>query len=204
MHISSYNEYAEPPLEYIKLVCEHVFSLDPAFYKEALALKKNLLAEIQVKEFAPEAHTGLEPSLVLVLPDVICKQCQSCQDLDLCRDPELNAKRWACEHCETEMEKSDVEKRLVALLNRRVTSYQMQDLKCKRCKMVKNKLVGEYCDCTGSYLQVLGDKQPSDLKSLNMLNSQTDIKLFCRLLRNFAFLHEMGVLEDVAQQCLDM
>jgi len=33
---------------------------------------------------------GNEPSLVLVLPDVICELCQSSTDLDICRDPNLN------------------------------------------------------------------------------------------------------------------
>lgn len=113
----------------------------------------------------------MEPSLQLVVPDVICDVCQDNQDLDLCRDPMLNAESeqvvqgntvkvkgdWSCRHCKSELNKGLIERKLVDLLNRRIVGYQLQDLKCKKCKMVKNSTVSRYCDCTGLFVQTIGD-----------------------------------------------
>ena len=73
--IGSYNSYTSPALEFAKQVCANVFGLDEAFSSEATILKKNLLKLINEKEFAPHVVTGVEPSLVLVLPDIICEVC---------------------------------------------------------------------------------------------------------------------------------
>lgn len=45
---------------------------------------------IRCKEFSEEVQGGIEPSLILVVPDVICENCQTCIDLDICRNYELN------------------------------------------------------------------------------------------------------------------
>jgi len=143
----------------VKFVCEHIFGLESDFYKEMIGLRKNLLNKLELKEFAPQTKDGLEPALVLVLPDVICKECTQSSDLDLCRDTNLNDQadegavqdRWLCQACGSALNVDDIEKRLVSLLNKKAVSYQMQDLKCKKCLMVKNHLVGSYCKCTGQY-----------------------------------------------------
>lgn len=44
-----------------------------------------MLTMLRVKEFSQEVVTGKEPSLTLVVPDVICTGCQSIIDLDICR-----------------------------------------------------------------------------------------------------------------------
>ena len=119
------------------------------------------MAKIHVKEFQTEAVIGNEPSLILVVPDVICEHCEHCKDLDICRDPGLNSDEsgnqenenqgnvqrgdWSCKNCNGMLNKGQIERRLVELLSRRVVSYQMQDLKCVKCKMVKNRLVEKYC-----------------------------------------------------------
>jgi len=46
----------------------------------------------------------------------------------------------------------------------------MQDLKCNKCKMVKNELVSQYCECTGTYEQTIGNVIPEKLKNQNLLN----------------------------------
>lgn len=112
--------------------------------------------------------------------------------------------RWLCQFCASRLNSREVEKRLVSMLNRKVIGYQMQDLKCKKCKMVKNHLVGNYCKCTGQYQQTMGNKQPSELKNPNMLNTQADLKLFVKLVRNFANIHEMPVLKEVSENVLDV
>ena len=90
------------------------------------------------------------------------------------------------------------------LLNRRVVTYQMQDLVCTACKMVNNRLMNERCDCTSTFKQTIGNTAPEKLKNQNLLNSMTDIKLFTRLLRNFADLHQMPMLKDSAEKMLQL
>ena len=69
-----------------------MFAVDPSFAIESASLKRNLLTLCHYKEFSPEVQKGNEPSLVLVIPDVICHSCQNARDVDICRDPSLNPK----------------------------------------------------------------------------------------------------------------
>lgn len=39
----------------------------------------------------------------------------------------------------------------------------MQDLSCVQCKMVKNSIISRYCECTGMYIQTIGNKMPEKL-----------------------------------------
>lgn len=73
--IGSYNIYKNAALEFTKFICNNIFGLDEAFSHDAHVLKKNLLRILHMKDFAPEVMTGNEPSLVLVVPDVICDNC---------------------------------------------------------------------------------------------------------------------------------
>lgn len=173
-----------------------------------------MLTLIHYKEFSVEVQKGNEPSLVLVIPDVICPSCQNARDLDICRDPSLNPKSlgqdmgepledaWQCTNCPSLLDKNLIERRLLELLNRRAVTYQLQDVKCQRCKMVNNNIVSDRCACTGLFEQTVGHQPPEHLKNQNLLNSLTDIRLFVRLLRNFATFHRMFVLRDTSQNLL--
>jgi len=182
---------------------------------EANQIKNNLLRMIHCKEFSKEAQEGMEPSLVLVVPDVICENCQRCFDLDICRDPLLNASEleeeevedsdeWRCQTCGWILSKPAIERRLIDLLNRRLVSYQLQDLKCKNCKMVKNSVVSPYCECTGEFEQTMGHIQPEKLRNQNLLNQMTDVQVFFQMLRNFAQSHQMAMLQETAEQVMEV
>lgn len=133
-HVSSFQAYINPALEYSKMVCEHIFGLDVAFQTQAQNLRRNLLRLIQVKEFSDEATKNKEPSLVLVLPDVICESCLKCTNVDICRDNDLNEPDmfdhagnpvpfvWFCT-CGQPLSLHSIEKRLLELLNRRMVTY---------------------------------------------------------------------------------
>lgn len=105
-----------------------------------------MLTLLKIKEFSQEVVTGKEPSLTLVVPDVICQSCQSIIDLDICRSTDLYEDAatetpkpvWPCRYCDTPLNKDQVERRLLDILNRRMINYQMQDLKCKACHMINN------------------------------------------------------------------
>ena len=175
-HVSSYQAYYNPALEYTKMVCEHIFGLDAAFQTQATNLKRNLLRLIQVKEFSDEAARHKEPSLILVLPDVICDSCLRCQNVDICRDNDLSEPdqvdhagnplpfAWFCT-CGRELSLEPIERRLLELLNRRMVTYQMQDLQCNACNMINNRLMNERCDCTSTFRQTVGNIPPEKLRN---------------------------------------
>ena len=128
--IGSYHKYVAPALEFAKFISCHIFGLDEAFFQESQQLKSNLLRMIRCKEFSEEAQKGVEPSLVLVIPDIICEQCQTCVDLDICRDQVLNTHEegvdnWQCPNpdCTASLNKQEIERRLLDLVNRRLISY---------------------------------------------------------------------------------
>jgi hypothetical protein len=73
--IGTYNDYKNPALEFSKQICKNVFGLDEAFSGASQSLKRNLLKILREKEFSPEVVNANEPSLILVVPDVICEIC---------------------------------------------------------------------------------------------------------------------------------
>jgi len=52
---------------------------------------------------------------------------------------------WVCVLCDQKLQVDKIERRLIEMVNRRIISYQMQDVKCKNCKMVTNNVVSRTC-----------------------------------------------------------
>ena len=87
VRIGSHLEMKKPALEFVKIFCE-IVGLDSEFAEEVTMLRKNLLFFLKSSDFTADTKF-VEPSLVLVLPDVNCDFCQNAKDLDLCREGEL-------------------------------------------------------------------------------------------------------------------
>jgi len=147
----SYLQLTDPMLEFIKYVVQ-VVQLDARAAKEAQVLRKNALRLIDVKEFAAEANFQ-NPCMSFKLADVFCNFCNDCRDMDLGRDLHLmNADgTWTCDVCNHEYNRAAIEETLVGLLQRHVTSYQLQDLRCLKCDAIKVSNLTEYCRCSGRY-----------------------------------------------------
>lgn len=60
-------------------------SLDPSVTEEVDSLRRNLLRLIKVGNFS-DAAEWQDPCISFVLPEVICKGCNHCRDIDLCKD----------------------------------------------------------------------------------------------------------------------
>lgn len=73
-----------PALEFIKAVCQ-VLSLDDAITDEVAGLKRSMLKLINVGEFSDKA-VWTDPCVTIILPEIICKVCNHCRDIDLCKD----------------------------------------------------------------------------------------------------------------------
>lgn len=51
-------------------------------------LRRDLLKLLNISEFSPEAEWH-DPCVSYVLPEVICRACNHCRNIDLCKDPHI-------------------------------------------------------------------------------------------------------------------
>jgi DNA polymerase epsilon subunit 1 len=173
----SHLELADPALEFAKAVC-HLASLEPAVETQLLRLRRNILRQLDVREFALEG-VWQNPSLSFVLPEVVCDFCGHCRDLDVCRDGD-----WACDQpeCRNPYDHEAIETRLVALVKRRSHAYQLQDVQCAKCRLVKSKNIAPFCTkCAGPF--ALRTSRDGFLSNL-------------RTFANVAAYHEMPLLAE--------
>ncbi|KAG9322756.1 hypothetical protein KVV02_007016 [Mortierella alpina] len=161
----SHLQMSNPALELIKSIAA-VFGIDTSVEREVRVMRKNLLDLIEVREFSPESMFT-NPCESFVLRSVICSYCNYCQDLDFCRDPHLLPKikkdtgevvlgAWKCQECKEMYDREAIEESMVTIVERMINQYQMQDLKCLKCRRVKADHLGEWCECSGRFVTVLG------------------------------------------------
>lgn len=146
-----------PALEFIKQMTKF-FSLDSTVSRESRILRRDLLNIIDIREFSDEANFK-NPFETFCLPQVICDYCNHCQDLDITREEnaeieeneELDIgkkKSWSCPTCHTLYDKTGIELKLVNIVRKRLITWQLQDLKCDRCKLVRaEEILGTCADC---------------------------------------------------------
>lgn len=166
-----------PALEFVKAVCQ-VLQLDINIQSQVNKLRRDLLKLIGVGNFADEA-TFRDPCLSFIVPEVICEYCNSCRDLDLCRDPFITpAKgnnpasiRCSNQECGMEYSLNTIEEQLLSMLSRRSMTYTLQDLKCVKCKMVKDKNMSKYCECASGFQnQIPRDRFITNLKTFENIS----------------------------------
>ncbi|GAA5902780.1 hypothetical protein JCM6882_004064 [Rhodosporidiobolus microsporus] len=147
----SHLKLKNPVLEFVKSTCA-VLAVSKDVAEEVVILKRNLLDLIGVREFAREAIFQ-NPCLPFKVPMVVCRSCNSIRDLDLCRNVAFLVKDqpWQCERCSTEYDRSSIEALVIDALQRRLVSYQLQDLRCGKCKTMKAENLRANCDCSGEY-----------------------------------------------------
>ena len=144
-------ELGTPALAFVRAVC-HLYSLDPAEAEAVTVLRRQLLKMIHIKEFGSEA-AWRDPCKSLVLPDVVCPSCQDCLDIDLCRDPRVQARDWRCGGCGAERDVGALEARLALALRRVAEAYLVQDLKCVKCGTAATEHLQKQCDVCGGHLK---------------------------------------------------
>ncbi|KAK3232982.1 hypothetical protein CYMTET_56694, partial [Cymbomonas tetramitiformis] len=129
-----------------------VMELDKHAEDGIVLLRRNLFRMLHVGEFSPGAQFR-DPCLSFTLQDVICTYCNDCRDLDLCRDPDIQQKKWRCRvaSCQHPYDLETIESRLMQIVRKRVHAYQLQDLKCAKCRQVKAGHVATQCVCGGSF-----------------------------------------------------
>ncbi|CAN7982572.1 unnamed protein product [Ixodes hexagonus] len=152
-----------PALEFVKAVCQ-VLSLDGNITDEVTKLRRDLLRLIGVGEFSDQAMWK-DPCLSFILTEVICKACNNCRDLDLCKDPYQGLDShgmyvlhilscldcYIKSYCELLFAQSKYQ--LSGASNS--WEYDCFNLQIKRSNMMK------YCECAGPFQPLLS---PEDLE----------------------------------------
>ncbi|XP_060641327.2 DNA polymerase epsilon catalytic subunit A [Anolis sagrei] len=157
----SYLVLNNPALEFVKSVCE-VLSLDANVTNQVSKLKRDLLRLVEVGEFSEEAQFQ-DPCCSYILPEMICKGCNFCRDLDLCKDPVFSQDgsvlpSWACPSCQAPYDSDAIEIALAEALQKKLMAFTLQDLVCLKCKGVKDSHMRLYCSCAGDFDLLLPTK----------------------------------------------
>ena len=153
----SHLQLTNPALEFVKALFK-VLSLDSAITNEMNKLRRNLLKLIGVGEFSDDADWR-DPCISFVLPEVICKQCNHCRDIDLCKDPHQGNLHpsgdpvWVCAsaNCKTPYDTQEIEHQLLDAVQRKTMGYCLQDLQCSKCRGVKELNMPKFCSCAGAF-----------------------------------------------------
>lgn len=172
-----------PVLELVKFLCA-VFSLSSKRNIEVRMLRRDLLNELNVKEFSEES-VFKNPSASLIIGSVICGYCSFIRDLDLCRDPESTI--WACTNCSKKYNKASLEEEVIGKLHEAIFEYHAQDYQCSKCHTIRNNNMSEYCKCSGRWEETIPFK---------------DVSRKLATLKNVAQVHGLKMLFDLLEEVI--
>ncbi|KEF59736.1 DNA polymerase epsilon catalytic subunit A [Exophiala aquamarina CBS 119918] len=191
-----------PVLELVKSLMQ-IISLSKPLQLEARLLRKDLLALFDVKEFGRESRFE-NPSASLRFDSLVCDTCTMTRDLDLCRDedvlPDPQASEedavnrpWRCTSCQAEYSKIDLEESLIARIQASLLSWQMQDLKCKKCSVLQGDdcVFADHCTCGGEWAGTMDRSEVSSrLKTMERVSSAYGLRML------------QGVVESARTMCM--
>lgn len=168
------NRNINPSLEFIKNVVA-VLELDTDVEKEVHVLKRSLLAQVGVAEYAKAAQ-WCNPCPSFTLPDVFCSECHESRDVNLCYIPprEIDGdieKQWACEDCGTPYNVPEIENRLLHMLQIKAVRYVLQDVRCTKTNRVASRALAPLSDCSaGLKLDISRESTEKELRLLHGLS----------------------------------
>lgn len=129
-------------------------SVDCSIEEEVKNLRRNMLRLVGVAEFSDMA-SWKDPISSYILSEVICKACNHCRDLDLCKDKYRALKDgtpvWLCAQCYMYYDNREIEMRIIDVVQRKIMSHTLQDLRCIRCKQIKRENLSKLCSCAGKF-----------------------------------------------------
>jgi len=150
-----------PTLQFVKYLCA-IFTLSKEHHLEARMLRRDLLSILDIAEFSKEG-IFTDPSDSFKLSQIVCSHCGSARDLDFCKDADLlpdeevtRTIAWRCIQCHHEYSQLALQERMVEVLQSLIAAYQLQDLKCSRCKQVRGDELSEHCSCSGEWVGNMG------------------------------------------------
>lgn len=198
-----YDHRRNPALEFVRTMC-HVLGLDSSAAEEVAGMRRSLLRLLGVREFAKEA-LFTDPALPVPLRDLICSFCNAVVDLDVARDARLWTEKeiedsendgtqsskpfWACEYCGNHYDMRQIELGLTRDAQKLYTAYQVQDLVCRKCNMVKRENMTTHCNCSGTRFQLTVGREGFH-KQLYALKSVAEFHRFEFLLETVSWMVE--------------
>lgn len=66
---------------------------------------------------------------------------------------------WLCSQCYVYYENDEIEIRLLDVVQRKIMSYTLQDLRCTRCREIKRENMAALCSCAGSFVTLINVKE---------------------------------------------
>ncbi|XP_023169776.2 DNA polymerase epsilon catalytic subunit A [Drosophila hydei] len=178
-----------PGLELIRSIVK-VLSVDKTLADQINELRRNMLRLVGIGEFSDLAE-WTDPCDTYIINEVICKACNHCRDLDLCKDKHRAMKDgipvWLCAQCYVAYDNEEIEMRMIDVLQRKLMSFVLQDLRCARCNEIKRENLAEFCTCAGNFLPLI---------------SGNDIEKLLKTFSNVASYHKMQLLQETVQQAV--
>ncbi|CCH44105.1 DNA polymerase epsilon subunit 1 [Wickerhamomyces ciferrii] len=163
-----------PVLELVKFLCA-IFSLSKKRNLSVRLLRKELLNIFEIREFAKES-VFYNPSKSLKVPGILCEYCHHIRDLDFCRDEAKHL--WKCEKCDHNYNKALIEERLINTLEKTITNFFVQDLKCEKCNRVKESNMSDYCSCSGQFVESQTKQDvSSSVETFDRISAFYDLRL---------------------------
>jgi DNA polymerase epsilon subunit 1 len=161
-----------PVLQLVKSITQ-VLSLDKSLNLPARQLRAQLLNLFEIREFSAAASFQ-NPSASVIIPGLVCEECCSVRDLDLCRDADILAPfiataegldnpaaaqqlaaqtKWRCVTCSAPFDRLRIEEQLVGRVQSYVIAWVSQDLKCAKCGRLRgSNEFAEHCGCSGVWV----------------------------------------------------
>ncbi|CAG9765603.1 unnamed protein product [Ceutorhynchus assimilis] len=144
-------------LGFVKSLC-HVLGLDPAVQEVVDHLRSNLLRLIGVGEFSEKA-IWKDETVSYVVPQIICRKCNHCRDIDLGRDLHRTEDHWTCANCNAPYNSSEIETFLLETITKKFLAYNLQDLQCKKCGQIKMENLTKHCQCASGFRCLVSRKE---------------------------------------------
>lgn len=98
-------------------------------------------------------------------------------------------KHWACNRCGHAYDRGACEAALIEGVVKQVASFQMQDLRCSRCKQIKATNLAVHCECSGVFRTT--EPRSELLKRL-------------KVARAVAEWYSFEAFSDVVDQCIEV
>lgn len=171
-------------LQLVKFVCA-VFSLARNIELEVRLFKRHLLSLFEIREFSVEGNftnptatlyvsnlacgycgevrdvdlcRGVSGNVILQRKMLLESVSNGAESEDWLRNgSNLGTKMslGSCEECGQEYSRLEVEEVLIQQVHKLLTQYQVQDLKCIRCKRIREDDMSPYCTCSGEWVETL-------------------------------------------------
>lgn len=174
-HVRLYN----PALEFVKNILV-VLQLDPDVEREVAILKKSLFSQLGVQEYAAETK-WVNPCTNFIVPDVVCSECADSRDVDLCvlpppdEDGAVNSS-LSCMECGATYDKEIIERRLITVVERKMTRFQLQDLRCSKTGRVAIRSLARQSESSQPLvLDIPRQNITSELRTLHRLAAHYDM-----------------------------